>query len=317
MQFDELLQGPEWAHLEPILRGGAPVLVSAFYGREMLRKVTAVKAAEVKLLVRLPDPLRAIPRVLPNDPRVLLAFAKKNPNASLFVDPQIHAKIFASRDRALIGSANLSSAGFCGRHEASLLTTDISTVSLIRAGAEAFIAKASRIDIPYLEKLTIALNADKTAVQPPPDATSASEVAFVGQAGNPPFEGFVAWLAGQKSETAKEVHARCVGKYNLTGHAYSAFHGLSVLFRGDPSWARSLIGQDWTGKKVASSLERIRTFVTENPGQIKNRVRGSWEASYLPPSLGGPKARSGGAGISLIKMMMVILPSYLKSVHSI
>jgi hypothetical protein len=317
MQFDELLQGPEWDHLEPILKGGAPVLVSAFYGREMLRKVTAVKAAEVKLLVRLPNPMKAIPKVLPNDPRVLLTFAKKNPSATLFADPRIHAKIFVSRDRALIGSANLSSAGFCGSHEASLLTTDASTVSLIRAGAKAFIAKASQIDIPYLERLVDALNADKTAVQPPPDAASALEVAFVGQAGNPPFEGFVAWLSVQPGATAKEVHARCVGKYNLTGHAYSAFHGLSVLFRGDPSWARSLIGQDWAGGKVSASLERIRTFVTQNPGQIKNRIRGSWETSYLPPSLGGPKARSGGAGISLIKMMMVVLPSYLRSIHAI
>ncbi|WP_292103536.1 phospholipase D family protein [Brevundimonas sp.] len=318
MRFNQLLCGPEWSHLSPIVKGKLPILVSAFYGDGMLTKVAAAKPVGAKLLVRLPRPAGAIPKLLPNDPRKLLSFAKKNPGVEIFVHPRIHAKIFASEGQALIGSANLSTTGFSGAHEASLLTKDAKTVAALRTEAEKFIKTAYPASILYLERLVQAIDAGKASVQPTPDAAAGAAVAFAGQVGNPPFESFVAWLAGQNSALAKEVHSRCSGKkHNVSGHAYSAYHGLSVLFRGDPTWARSLIGQNWQGGRVVTGLDRIRSFVSQNPGLIKNKRRGSWENSYLPTSLGGPAKRSGGAGIGLIKRMMVLLPEYLKSVHLI
>ena len=317
MNFDQILCGPEWIHLYPIATGKAPILVSAFYSGAMLTRLSDAKPSDAKLLVRLPTPSGPIPRILPNDPRTLLTFAKRNPSVRLFVHPKIHAKVYVSDKIAMVGSANLSMAGFGGSYEASLLTKDAATVAQLRISAQDFVDASQPADIKYLERLIHSIAAGKAVVQPTPDASASSAVAFATQAGNPPFESFVAWLASQKSDVAQGVYDRCKGKNNLSGHAYSAYHGLCVIFRGDPTWARSLAGKDWQSAKVSAATERIRDFVEQNPQLIRNRRKGYWETSYLPPNLGGPKDRSGGAGIGLIKAMMVVLPQYLRTIHLI
>jgi hypothetical protein len=316
MQFDQLLCGPKWSDLRAILRGGSPTLVTAYYGGGMLRRMAADAPAGIQLLVRMPVPSMAIPKVLPNDPTPLLAFMKRRTSAQVFASSSIHAKIFVSDAQAIIGSANLSGTGFSGAAEACLSTTDTGSIAILRTAAQDFIAGSEAIDQRYVRALVAAVEAGQSSVSVAPDATLASQILEEGQAGNPSFDSFKDWLGRQKRPEARELLEYANGRNNMSGHVYTGYHGLCLMFRMDPGWARTLISKNWMAPSIPHEMQRISGFVGQNPGLIRGKVSAVWEDSYLPRNLGG-SVGGGGAGEGVLRRMMTLIPRFLRELSLI
>lgn len=313
MEFSELLCGPQWGHLDRVITGADPVLVSGFFGGGMLARIGADAADGAKLLVRLPR-RGAVPPQLANDPRPLLALARRRRDFQLFVDPAIHAKVYASSAGAILGSANLSDRGFSGQAEAAIFTSDPATVTALRTSAEGFIALAERATIRDLEVLVAALEARRTRIRPPPEElTTVDDASGAGQAGNPPFESFLAWLNLRVEPEALVIKQFATGRNAMNGHVYTGYHGLTVMFRSDPAWARSFLRRDWMEPAVEIGLRRIGDFVRAHPGSICGKRTAVWEASYLPTTLGG-RIEGGGGSYGVLRRMMTLIPKYLRHV---
>jgi hypothetical protein len=312
MDFDELLCGPTWPRLKSVVCGGAPLLITAYYGVEMLTRISHVAPAGTKLLVRMPKPSAIIPVVLPNDPASLLDFMQTQPAARVFASPSLHAKIFVSKNEGLIGSSNLSGNGFSGANEACLHTVDPVAIAALRKAARAFIIKSEELQPANVQALIDAVSVGVAKVSSPPDAVAAEAAIGSGQAANPPFNSFEAWLAGQKEQIALDVLAFAKGKNNMNGHTYTGYQGLCIMMRADPIWARSLAKKNWMDDSILVAMGRIGPFVKAHPGEVTGKISAVWESSYLPKSLGG-KVANGGAGQGVLRRMMVLIPRFLVS----
>jgi hypothetical protein len=125
---------------------------------------------------------------------------------------------------------------------------------------------------------------------------------------------FLAWLRVSGGEDGRYVLARFStrSRYQMTGHAWSAFHGTGAFLSANPDRAASLAGSTYVPRLFWSERPELRrrfaAFVREEGHRFPGQDGGAW-AAKLPRSLGGTQAE-GGAGSGLVARMLILLARY-------
>lgn len=143
-----------------------------------------------------------------------------------------------------------------------------------------------------------------TAVAPPPAAAPVHD----------DLAAFLAWLRTSGGEDGRYVLARfsTSSRYQMTGHAWSAFRGVRAFLRVNPDLAPALAATEYRPRLFWEARPDLRrrfaAFVAEKGHLFAGQDGGPWR-NKLPLSLGGTQAE-GGAGSGLIARMLILLARY-------
>lgn len=157
-----------------------------------------------------------------------------------------------------------------------------------------------------------ALAACSTAVprnNPGPPAAASGNIA-----------GFLDWLRANGEEDARYVLDRFStnSRYQMTGHAWSAFHGIGAFLRANPDLAAPLARGRYAPRlfweEQSELRRRFAAFVATEGHRFPGQDGGNW-AAKLPRSLGGSQTE-GGAGSGLVARMLILMARYQRERES-
>jgi hypothetical protein len=127
------------------------------------------------------------------------------------------------------------------------------------------------------------------------------------------YRDFLGWLKRQRSGGASEIHARALGKHNLSGHIDRNFHGLRQFIIAYPELLDIFKSVDPDTYKLSKDprLEAmLSAFVHEHAVDEGGFLVDRWR-TYLPIECGGNAARHGGT-IGNLNYMVPLVADYLR-----
>lgn len=96
----------------------------------------------------------------------------------------------------------------------------------------------------------------------------------------------------------------------MSGHVYPAFNGVLAFLRNYPAYRSKLLTLD-DSQIPASILSDLKAFIEVHGDEYRGPRGGYWRR-YLSVALGGTQDR-GGAGNTVVKKCLVLLPNYMNA----
>lgn len=312
--------GPVLSDLEDVgLAGQHAVIATAFYTKGPLQNLR-IQAERLTLLVRLD--LNSIEEWARGSiaPDALAEFVRRLSGAGidvkLFVSRLAHAKAYLGQHGFLVGSANLTSRGFSGIGS-ELLWGDTSAIarerlaqSLRRYRGGMSALSLSRLE-QYVETNTKAVN--RLARRVRTDLSDESRVHHIDATSRPTrlgdYDDFLRWLLKRpRNEAAQEIHARGMGKNNLSGHIYRSFYGIRQFLLSDPKLMNRFRVEDANAYRLSADQnveQQMADFVNYEAADEEDFVLDTWR-SYLPKECGGRAGAHGGTIGNLNRMLPLV-----------
>jgi hypothetical protein len=253
------------------------------------------------------------------DPPALLRFVERHETRGVIVDLRrsrsAHAKAYVGRQSFLIGSANFTGNGLCGKGQ-EILWRDSSSAALrdARTALAVYADGLSPMTTDQL-RLYVARNEPQVVAARKGQSKTGEDVPKIvdGRAprlGN--YADFLTWLNQQPSAAAQELYARAHGKSQLSGHVQNCFYGGRQLLVLDPAYRRRLVRMSPEAYRVfgdSTAVSRIKHFslreVVNEPGFQATVWR-----NISPIELGGRVGRRGGL-IGSLNRALPLLARYL------
>ena len=334
---------PTWKDLETLVGSahGKLVICSPYYSESGLNHV--LSSLHGKLNIKM------YTRISPSDwanrisnPEALLVFLQessdKGHSIELFVNQKLHAKIYvANRNKALVGSSNLSDGGFeqnlemmvklegeLARDVASLVESQVKkgakqltinrlqtwirnhrkTIEKVRQISENAQARKLREAQRSLDKM-LGFGRGVSAVRPVKSSDQRS---------------FVKWLETNRDLPGAEVliaRSANLDNQNLQGHVKQCFFAVLRFLMEHPELQDQLIGD--LGHMNSDAVYQLTDDVSDSwLMHIDRHATDSGDCydyavlrGILPPSVGGTR-HGGGGGISTLKRMLPLVALYLK-----
>lgn len=309
MDIAKIESYPDKSALNSILASAHIDIVSPFVSGWTLAKIKPNRHDAVSLITRLPDQYHAPVAYLDNDPRPIKAALERMGNQlKVYALPTVHAKLFLNEESAWVGSANFTRNGFSKKQEILLRCDETAAWNAV---FKKYRSDAKRVTTAEIDKLVRwhDLGLSKTRQKAPDDGSSPDQAVQAAAS----FEDFVEWLskaAGPKSTLRKHVYERVKGKNYMSGHVYPAFNGVLAFLRKHPAYRSKLLTLD-DSQIPASILSDLKTFVEAHGDEYRGPQGGYWRR-YLSVALGGTQI-SGGAGNTVVKKCLVLLPNYMNA----
>lgn len=158
--MDQLLTNNVWKQVAEHLKRGGPKIAAIAY----VTDGSHLRFKKGDVLVC--DASDATIKSGGTNPSLLKSYLKAG--AELYSCPGLHAKVLVTGDRAVVGSANLSSSSAENLIELSLFTSRTQIRSQVRAFVQKLILRSSRIDaafIAHARKLPVAIKSEGKNVQ--------------------------------------------------------------------------------------------------------------------------------------------------------
>jgi hypothetical protein len=295
--------------LEAILDSSSVAVASPFLSPWTLERINPNRHNSFRLITRLPTSFNAPEAFIENDPRPIKnAMELLGRKLAVFALPTLHAKMFFNEHSSWVGSANFTNNGFSGKQEL-LLRFDGQHPEL-HSIYKQYIAESKSVSILDINKLIrwmemglTEIDNRKSKLGSSPDESELS---------NASYSDFVNWLSshnGVKRSIAKHLFVRSTGVNNMSGHIYPAFNGTLSFLRKNPMLITRL--EPVTDAQIpADIISKISAFIKKYGDEYRGTKGGYWR-SYLSTALGGNQDR-GGAGNTVVKKCLVILPLYMK-----
>lgn len=309
MEIANIEPYPNETTLKAILKSGNIDIVSPFVSGWSLSKIKPSRHQAVRLITRLPDKFHAPVAYLDNDPKPIRdAMQRMGVKLSIYALPTVHAKLYVNDKSAWTGSANFTQNGFSEKQELLLQCDDTGPWGPIFTRYKRDSQKVSLSDINKLVRWC-ELGLSKTRHKAPDGGTSPDQAVQAGAS----FEDFVDWLGkavGPKAPIRKHVYDRVRGKNYMSGHVYPAFNGVMAFLRKNPAHRLKLVHLD-DSQIPADILSGLKGFIQVHGDEYRGPQGGYWRR-YLSVALGGTQV-TGGAGNTVVKKCLVLLPNYMNS----
>lgn len=295
--------------LKEILTSDNVDIVSPFVSGWSLSKIKPDSHLAVRLITRLPDMFHAPVAYLDNDPKpIKLAMERMGGKLSVYALPTVHAKLYVNDTSAWTGSANFTRNGFSEKQE---LLLKIEEIEPWRKIFRKYKSDSSRVRLADIEKLVrwCDLGLTKTRQKAPDDGASPDQAVQIAAS----FDDFVSWLGkagGPKAPVRRHLYGRVNGINNMSGHIYPAFNGVLAFLRMNIKYLTKLrsLNENQIPQEILSDLRAfVKTYGDEYRG-----VRGGFWRNYLSVTLGGTQV-GGGAGDTIVKKCLILLPDYMRA----
>ncbi len=296
---------PTALELDSILNEDRIDIVSPFYSRWALQKLTPARHARVRIITRLPITFLSPPTFLDNDPRPLKDVMSRLGNAlSVYALPTVHAKLYLNNNAGWLGSANFTQNGFSGIGE--LILRCGPPLEDLKSAFEDFRKEATPITDDNVQFLVESVRSGLTRLRPKPEGSEFS--GDIPTSDTVTYEDFGQWLRRRRSEIATYLTQRMHNKYRMSGHAYSGFHGTYRFLLKNPETGRILLAQ--RDLPIPDGiLDKLAVFVRRYGDKFGGPRGGTWK-SKLSTRLGGVQI-GGGAGDVLVKRLLIEVPRYM------
>ena len=307
--------GPVLPHLTGIGLGGNTItLATAFYSRRALSYLKPT-ARCIRFMCRLSLDSTREWELGCIDPHALLDFAdaqiERGCDFRLWGAEKAHAKVYVGQMAALIGSANLTLAGFGGGHEILELVRSKANVRRLNDALDQYAKGLSIISVDELRDY-VERNRSKIAKRKILVADDRIPLSGSGQLSVGDYEDFKTWLGHESRSSAAEVLARAEGKHNLSGHINRNFYGLRQFFISFPEQIESFVREDPDQYKLTKDPEtesKISDFVAKHAVDEGDFSLDRWR-TYLPVECGG-RAKKHGGTIGNLNFMLPLVAKYL------
>jgi len=127
------------------------------------------------------------------------------------------------------------------------------------------------------------------------------------------LEDFIDWLGDHTQPMAslrKHLHDRVNGKNYMSGHVPPSFNGAMSFLQMNRKYIPAL--QGISDQSIPQQLlDEFAAFVQRFGDQYRGSKGGRWR-NYLSVRLGGAQV-SGGAGDTVAKKCLVLIPAYIKA----
>ena len=289
----------------PNLRAASP-----FYSSASLQLIDPSRVRRLSFITRLPSQYIMPTAFIENDPSVLLELLRRlGRRMKLFALPELHAKLYVSDSYVWVGSSNLTLNGFSGKQEIMIqfdgqhkAWSDV---------YESYRLDAVAIGLCELKKLCEWVSLGLTNVQSPTRSESHSDL---GSRKTPlTLEDFIDWLGDPSQPMAnvrKHLHDRVNGKNYMSGHVPPSFNGAMAFLQLNRKYIGALQGV--SDQAIPQQvLDEFAAFVGRFGDQYRGSKGGRWR-NYLSVRLGGAQV-SGGAGDTVTKKCLVLIPAYVKA----
>lgn len=291
----------------PNLRAASP-----FYSSASLQLINPSRVRNFTFITRLPSQYIMPTAFIENDPLSLLdLLTRLRHKMKLFALPELHAKLYVSDDYVWVGSSNLTINGFSGKQEIMIqFDGQHKTWSDVY---ESYRLDAVAIGLSELKKLSEWVSLGLTNVRSPNRSDSHSDT---GSKKTPlTLEDFIDWLGDPNQPMAdvrKHLHDRVNGKNYMSGHVPPSFNGAMAFLQLNRKYVGALKGV--SDQAIPQQvLDEFAAFVRRFGDQYRGSKGGRWR-NYLSVRLGGAQV-SGGAGDTVAKKCLVLIPAYVKARH--
>lgn len=307
MKIAKIDPAPGKGVLNAILSSDRIDIVSPFVSGWSLSRIKPDRHESVRLITRLPDKFHAPVAYLDNDPRPIKDTLERMGNRiQIFAMPTVHAKLYLNDKSAWTGSGNFTRNGFSGKQEILVRCDEKGPWQTIFRDYKADCQKVRLADIEKLVRWC-ELGLSKTRQKAPDDGASPDQSVQIAAS----YDDFVEWLGkagGPKPAIRQHLYGRAHGVANMSGHIYTAFNGVLAFLRKYPQHRKTL--KSLSDKNIPPNvLADVRSFIEKYGDEYKGVRGGSWK-SYLATSLGG-NHENGGAGNTIVKKCLVLLPDYM------
>ena len=309
MEIDTIYSRPDHDVLEKIVSGRSLRIASPFYSPGLMRSIFKSNIEKLTLITRLPGQYTSPTSFIENDPKPILELLDKfNCNLKVYALPSLHAKLYTRDNKVWVGSSNFSHNGFSGKPEIIIQFSDRAN-EWLKIFNE-YKKLASPVNISDLLKLQNWIDRNLTKIKNSDRNISHSN----SEASHPAlsFEDFVDWLSHSDqphSNIRQHLVDSVQGKHYMSGHVPYGFHGAMTFLRQN-SDLFEVLGKVENQKIPESVLSRFAFFIEENGDEYRGPRGGVWR-NYLSTKLGGKQTR-GGAGDTIAKKCLILVPAYLK-----
>lgn len=310
MEIDAVYPYPDLDVLNEIVSSSQIKVASPFYSSASLKLITKGGAKNITLITRLPTQYIMPSAFIENDPKPLSElFSEMNDGLKLYALPSLHAKLYLQEQRAWVGSSNMTLNGFSGKPEIVIRFKDQEKYwDGIFSDYCRHANPVSKVDLEKLQRwidlgLTKVSSQDNTAERPSGETTYAPLT----------FEDFVEWLDEPRQPHAsirRHILDRVKGKNFMSGHVPPAFHGAMAFLRRKGEYRKRLMKVDDTSIP-SDIISDFASFVKKHGDEYRGSRSGYWR-NYLSARLGGAQ-RSGGAGDTVAKKCLVLIPAYVNA----
>ena len=302
----KIIAFPTLTEFNRIIADDAIDIISPFYSRWALERLTPSRHFRVRFITRLPITFSTPPPFLDNDPQPLKeAMTRMGSAFRVFALPRVHAKLYLTATAGWLGSANFTHSGFSGIGELILRFTPPSAD--LRRTFTTFRSKATPVTEKNIQFLVDNVRSGLTKLRPDLDIGKGSADASIEDAVS--YGDFEKWLERQiASENATYISQRMHNKNRMSGHSYSGFHGTFSFLRKNQAIGRQLL--ELHGLPVSDTvLSELANFVRDYGDRFGGPRGGTWR-SKLSVRLGGVHS-GGGAGDALVKRLLIEVPRYM------
>lgn len=310
MKVSKLHAYPDAHLLRKIVASKELRIVSPFYSSASLNKIDHQKIRRLYFITRMPNQYLMPTAFIENDPVPLQNLLNRlGQRLKIFALPDLHAKLYIGDDRVWAGSSNFTINGFSGKPEIVLQFDAVNEAwsDLF----ETYRREAFPIGLTELKKLSDWVSLGLTNVRSPARSESHSDT---GSKQRPlTLEDFIDWLGDRSEPMAdlrKHLHDRVNGKNYMSGHVPPSFNGVMSFLQMNPKYIRALQGAS-DNSIPPRLLEQFAVFVGRFGDHYRGPKGGLWR-NYLSVKLGGAQV-SGGAGDTVAKKCLVLIPAYMKA----
>ncbi len=310
MKVSKLHTYPNLQLLNEIVSSSNLRAASPFYSSASLQLIDPSRVRSISFITRLPNQYIMPTAFIENDPSFLLEMLRTfGRRMKLFALPELHAKLYLSDSNVWVGSSNLTINGFSGKQE--LIIQFDGQHKVWSEVYESYRLDAVAIGLNELKKLSQWVSLGLTNIRSPTRSESHSDLGSK----KPPLtiEDFIDWLGDPGQPMAnmrKHLHDRVNGKNYMSGHIPPSFNGAMAFLQKNRKYISALQGvSDQTIPQQV--LDEFATFVGRFGDQYRGSKGGRWR-NYLSVRLGGVQV-SGGAGDTVAKKCLVLIPAYVKA----
>jgi hypothetical protein len=314
MNFDHLIDKPTGNDFSNVIAGQRLDLIAPFATGWALRQLDPAHHTRIRIITRLPAQGTPSSEIDNNPGDFLDLVSRCGRSVEVYGLNKVHTKLYLNGTRAYYGSSNFTRSGFSGIHESLLWTVDPQAYLSLSQVFSSYLADAERIPVSQLRALDRNFKRGRLKWKVPD--TSAPEL-YANPLGDSQID-FRQWLVDQDTEDTRYVEARFDprSRYNMTGHAYSAFFGLREFLRANLDLVPDLAIASYAPWEFWNTYPdlapRLRAFVLAEGHRFPGQGGGPWR-NKLPPNLGGTPGGggpAGGRGSGLIARMLVELSRY-------
>ena len=296
------------AVLDTILDSNEVKIASPFLSKNTVSRISTNRHKRFELITRLPRTYHSPVAFIENDPLPLFEAAERmGAKFKLYALPTVHSKIYLNEQNSWTGSANFTDNGFSGKPE---LLIDFGEKSPdLDAIFKTYVNQSRIVTKKDLRTLLTWLDAGLTEVAL--RGGNAIATADEPEASGASYEDFVGWLGkykGPHQADAVVLLNRAKGGNQMSGHVASAFNGVTSFLRKNPALRQAVKKYSNTsfGQEITAPLS---AFIKKHGDSYRGPNGGKWR-NYLSTRLGG-RQTTGGAGNTIVKRTLILLPSYL------